>query len=244
MERCYKYFNEPAGLGDCQEAYKLLPKGPELITWNNRPDASDPYALPFQVNHGSCEIIFQTSGPAANQLNTFAFPGAAVRNLAGRVMDQCIEKPAAGKEQGGGYITRDLKHLLNAVTFPGTPFFEHPPSTSVFLTVLIWNRYGHAQKGNFAYNPGNQDLFLAEDIEEQLYRAQKRWPRGSALREELVKRQNAVAYSLPALEYVAKGTPNWYDFYPAPRAVCGDGESGGGVRRPGGSCGGGVRGDE
>ncbi|KAL8667561.1 MAG: hypothetical protein Q9168_007227, partial [Polycauliona sp. 1 TL-2023] len=192
MERCFNYFNEPAGLSDCQQAFNELPKGPELITWKNRPDQGDPYALPFHVVHGSCEIIFQTSGPAATHLLTVPFSGDELRKLAGRVMEQCIEKPA-GNDQGGGFITRDFKHLLAAVTFAATPFFEHPPTQSTFLTVLIWNRYAHAHRGNFAYNPGNQDVILAEDIEEQLYRAQRRWGKDSPLREELRKRQDAVA---------------------------------------------------
>lgn len=64
---------------------------------------------------------------------------------------------------------------------------------------------------------------VAEEIEEQLYRAEKRWRRGSSSRLDLIKRQDAVAYALPALEYVARGTPNWFDFYPAP-TLCGEGE--------------------
>ncbi|KAI4276737.1 MAG: hypothetical protein L6R38_005582 [Xanthoria sp. 2 TBL-2021] len=222
MERCFKYFNEPANFNDCEYAFNMLPEGPEPIIWKNRlADRGDPYALPFQVVHGSCEIIFQTSGPAADQVNTLKFPGNELRRLAGRVMDQCIEKPGEG--QGGGFITRDFKHLLQSITFPGTPFFEHFPISSTFLTVLIWNRYAHAQKGHFAYNPGNQDQMVAEEIEEQLYRAEKRWRRGSSSRLDLIKRQDAVAYALPALEYVARGTPNWFDFYPAP-TLCGEGE--------------------
>ncbi|KAL8849913.1 MAG: hypothetical protein Q9221_005132 [Calogaya cf. arnoldii] len=222
MERCFKYFHEPATLNDCRNAFAELPDGPEPISWNNRPaDPSDPYALPFHVLHGSCEIIFQASGPAAGQMKTITFPGNELRSLAGRVMEQCIEK--AGEGQGGGFITRDFKHLLYSITFPGTPFFEHFPVSSTFLTVMIWNRYGHAHRGNFPYNPGNQDLILAEVIEEQLYRAEKRWPRGSPSRLELIRRQDAVAYSLPALDIVARGTPNWFDFWGLKPGVCREG---------------------
>lgn len=113
-----------------------------------------------------------------------------------------------------------------------------PAAISTFLTVLIWNRYAHAHRGNFPYNPGNQDLILAENIEEKLYAAQRRWPKGSPSRLELMKRQDAVAYALPALEYVARGTPNWFDFYPAP-TVCREGEGrevGVGNTMPGRNC--------
>ncbi|KAL9041480.1 MAG: hypothetical protein Q9180_001250 [Flavoplaca navasiana] len=200
MERCFTYFNDPARLTDCNTAFNLLPDGPQPITWNNHhAQQSDPYALPFSIVHGSCEIIFQTSGPAAQELITFQLPGVEVRKMAGRVMGHCIEKGGV-EGHGGGFVTRDFKSLLQSITFPGTPFFEHFPVSSTFLTVLVWNRYGHVHQGNFAYNPGNQDLIIAEVIDEQLYRAQKRWPRGSASRGELVMRQNAVAAALPALE--------------------------------------------
>lgn len=56
-------------------------------------------------------------------------------------------------------------------------------------------------------------MILAEEIEEQLYRAQKRWPKSSASRVELMRRQDAIAAALPALEDVGKGTPNWWDFW-------------------------------
>ncbi|KAL8766338.1 MAG: hypothetical protein Q9209_006865 [Squamulea sp. 1 TL-2023] len=122
--------------------------------------------------------------------------------------------------------TNDCRHALNMV--PGGPepiLWKNGPAykaiSSTFLTLMIWNRTAHVEKGNFPYNPGNQDQILTEEVEEQLYRAGKRWQSGSAERAELWKRQAAVAYALPALDGAERNTPNWFDFYPAPE-VCGE----------------------
>ncbi|KAL8785228.1 MAG: hypothetical protein Q9213_003497 [Squamulea squamosa] len=218
MERCFKYFNQAANINDCRHALNMLPGGTEPVLWKNGPAyRGDRYALPFHVVSGTCEIIFQTSGPAATQVMQISFSGDQIRSMAGRVLNQCIVKP--GPDQGGGYITRSFKKLLDSITLPGNQFFEHFPASSTFLTLMIWNRTAHVEKGNFPYNPGNQDQILTEEVEEQLYRAGKRWGRGSAQRAELEKRQDAVAYALSALDGAERNTPNWFDFYPAPR-VC------------------------
>ena len=71
----------------------------------------------------TCEIVFQTSGPAAAELEFITFSGNAIRFMAGRVMEKCVEKEGEG--QGGGYITRGFDRLLGPVSTPGNGFFEH-----------------------------------------------------------------------------------------------------------------------
>ena len=128
---------EPA---DCRTAFSMLPVGTQPILFKNNPDEGDPYGLPFTVTHGSCmtfsathglvkttylltsgiseetcNIRFQVAGPAAERLDIVPFVPNDMRNMAGWVLEQCIEEES-GKE--GGWVSKDLLNTVDYLTDP------------------------------------------------------------------------------------------------------------------------------
>ena len=47
--------------------------------------------------------------------------------MAGRVIEECVEKDS-GDDLGGGFITKRFENLLYSITTPGNRFFEDPRS--------------------------------------------------------------------------------------------------------------------
>ena len=83
---------------------------------------------------GSCEIVFTTSGEAADDKDPIIVDPTVIRNMAGWVIDQCV------KDEGmGGAITKDLKHATDWILDPETAFYEHKmckPHLPIYRLIL------------------------------------------------------------------------------------------------------------
>ncbi|KAL8832833.1 MAG: hypothetical protein Q9191_000017 [Dirinaria sp. TL-2023a] len=210
IEECNPQFNQPTKptFDDCKIAFSLIPEDAHPIIWKNGPAEGDPHTLPFSVKHGkvsrsgTCEIVFQTSGPAAAEIEYIEFPGYGIRRMAGRVIERCIERE--GEFQGGGFLTQNFGRLLDDVSIAGNGFFEH---------------FHLAERMKF--NPGNQDFVLVAEIEEKVLKAEEEYAPGSGSHQELEMRVDAISYALNELDdSFDANTPNWWDFYPAPEDAC------------------------
>ncbi|KAG7009119.1 chitin synthase G [Physcia stellaris] len=208
---------------DCVSAFHDLPTGSGPVLWDNTGNAQDPYASPYFASHGTCEIVFDLAGPGAEKVHRIYVSGNEVRQMAGRVIEECIEP--GGERSGAGFVTKSFENLLSSIATPGNHFFENPPAASTFLTLLIWPHI--REHGDFSYNPGDKDYQVAEHIATTLRAAQHRYAPGSPSRRELEARWDAIDYVLPKLDAFNEHNPTWWDYYPAPDLGCGRG--GGGI---------------
>ena len=129
-----------------------------------------------EVILGTCQLQFQASGEAADELRTIDFAPNHLRSMAGWVIDQCVRG-----ESSGGYVTHQIANTLDYVT-DGMTFYEDPfrktmnsilrysrnirvnniviaPDTT-FLSLLVWN----SDNLDMRYNPGDMDPFTGQVI--------------------------------------------------------------------------------
>ena len=72
-------------------------------------------------------MIFDLFSLGTDEFNYVRVPGNDIRQMAGRVIEDCVEK-SDDDEVGGGFITKNLEILLHSVSTPGNHFFENPRS--------------------------------------------------------------------------------------------------------------------
>ena len=73
------------------------------------------YLLTSGISEETCNIRFQVAGPAAERLDIVPFVPNDMRNMAGWVLEQCIEEKS-GKE--GGWVSKDLSNTVDYLTDP------------------------------------------------------------------------------------------------------------------------------
>lgn len=69
---------------------------------------------------GTCQIQLQASGPATYYGQTFTFAPNTIVNMAGWLIDQCVEGASMG-----GYATAEFSNTVEYVTRADT-FYEDP----------------------------------------------------------------------------------------------------------------------
>ena len=82
------------------------------------------------INIGTCEIVFDLSGPGAEKVHRIYVSGNEVRQMAGRVIEECIEP--GGERSGAGFVTKNFENLFSSIATPGNHFFENPRKLDYF----------------------------------------------------------------------------------------------------------------
>lgn len=175
---------------------------------------------------GSCQIVFDVSGPSARDLGFVSFSGDQIRGMAAWILYRCVVYSFG--PQLGGYVTKDLNDTVKYLTDPtvryedqlrkspisllssvGTNLPLTAPSTT-FFTVWIWNKDTVSE-----WNPGDMERTVCDVIAESLTTAYEKAPAGSTAKANLGRTR---AYYRRIWDAMALGwIQRWWDSLP-PRA--------------------------
>lgn len=215
-EGYYSYPDSPK-YDDCQSAWIKIPGGTTPIPWyTESAPGQERNVLPLKVSHGTCEIIFHTSGQSAETVDpTFVVPDD-IRGMAAHVLDKC------GRSNKGGMVTKGLGKTVDAMLDTSVTRFPNPPlpPSSSFYSLHVWN-YATIGTDN-DWNPGNNDPDTGGAIADALCDAIQAAERGSARRKELSRRQEYLWRAVGPMTY-GDPTTNWWDGTPPRLALNGTG---------------------
>lgn len=205
VSNCKDYYANPSPplLSDCQIAFKNLPSGTAPTAWYTQPAAGEERnVLPLEVYHGTCDIIFHTSGQSAQSQDPVWIVPNDIKAMAAWVLARCV---SGGK---GGMVTKGLENTIDPITNSDSKIFPDPalPPSSTFYSLHVWNH----TPSDIDWNPGNSDPDVGDALAQTLHRAGRAAPAGSPAEAELERREEYLWAAVGRTEY-GEPVTNWWD---------------------------------